>query len=118
MRAFIPALLAAIVFAEETEPTAETPETTETAAEPEVDLTQPQEAGDIGFTYKSNGDDWGEIESLCANGKEQSPIDLNEGAEENSKMEINGYGYMNYPDGKFITHKGNTLQMDFTDGEF
>ena len=33
-------------------------------------------------------------------------------------MEINGYGYMNYPDGKFITHKGHTLQMDFTDGEF
>ena len=33
-------------------------------------------------------------------------------------MEINGYGYMNYPDGKFITHMGNTLQMDFTDGEF
>ena len=33
-------------------------------------------------------------------------------------MEINGYGYMNYPDGKFMTLKDHTLQMDFTDGEF
>ena len=33
-------------------------------------------------------------------------------------MEINGYGYMNYPDGKFMTLKEDSLQMDFTDGEF
>ena len=104
MRAFLKglALAAATVFAQETEPTS---------------VTEPQQAGRE-WNYKTNGDDWGEINALCANGKEQSPIDLNEGATENDKMEINGYGYMNYPDGKFITHKGDTLQMDFTDGEF
>jgi len=33
-------------------------------------------------------------------------------------MEINGYGYMNYLNGKFITKNDHTLHMDFTDGEF
>lgn len=33
-------------------------------------------------------------------------------------MEINGYGYMNYPDGKFMTLTDHNLQMDLTDGEF
>ena len=33
-------------------------------------------------------------------------------------MEINGYGYMNYPDGKFLLLEQDTIKMDFTDGEF
>ena len=33
-------------------------------------------------------------------------------------MEINGYGYMNYPEGRFITKTDDTLVMDFNDGEF
>ena len=96
MRAFLKgvALAAASVFAQESVPA--------------TDVTEPQQSGRE-WNYKSNGDDWGETYALCSNGKEQSPIDLNEGATENDKMEINGYGYMNYPDGKFITHKGDTL---------
>ena len=73
---------------------------------------------DQGPNYKENGADWGTYEPFCDIGKEQSPIDLNAGAVDNDKMEINGYGYMNYPDGKFIELKDDTLQMDFTDGEF
>ena len=76
------------------------------------------ESADYSWGYKENGRDWGSIEPFCGIGKEQSPIDLNEGAEENDKMEINAHGYMNYPDGKFITLNEHGLQMDFTDGEF
>ena len=33
-------------------------------------------------------------------------------------MEINGYGYQNYPDGKTIMLTDHSLKMDFNDGEF
>ena len=68
--------------------------------------------------YKELGADWPSIAPFCGVGKEQSPIDLNDGAEPNEKMEINGYGYMNYPTGKFITLTDHNLLMNFTDGEF
>ena len=80
MRAFVPALLATVTY-----------------------------AASGTFDYKLNGADWGETSPLCGQGKEQSPVDLNDGAESNSAMEINGYGYQNYSEGKFITHKGSTL---------
>lgn len=56
MRAFLKgvALAAASVFAQETVPT---------------DVTEPQQAGQD-WSYKSNGDDWGETYALCSNGKE------------------------------------------------
>ena len=55
------------------------------------------------WNYKASGDDWGDIELFCYIGSEQSPINVSkEEAEANSEMEINGYGYMNYPDGKFL----------------
>ena len=44
--------------------------------------------------YEQNGADWGD---LCANGKEQSPIDLTVGgAIENGKMEITGFNYFDF----------------------
>ena len=43
------------------------------------------------YNYKQNGADWGD---LCANGKEQSPIDLTEaGATKNGKMSLTGFNY-------------------------
>ena len=54
MRDFFAALLAATVFAEETD----------------IDsATEPSEAGHD-YSYKTNGSDWGDINSLCANGSE------------------------------------------------
>ena len=71
------------------------------------------------WNYKANGDDWEEIEPFCGIGSEQSPINISkEEAVSNSDMEINGYGYMNYPDGKFLLLEQDTIKMDFTDGEF
>ena len=44
--------------------------------------------------YTQNGANWGD---LCANGKEQSPIDLTVGgAIENGKMEITGFNYFDF----------------------
>ena len=122
MRALLAAaLLAALCNAQdETEPT-EIEDTTETGetGEPEAAGAGGEtHGGDHTYSYKENGADWGSYESFCDIGKEQSPVDLNEGAVSNDKMEINGYGYMNYPDGKFMTLTSHSLQMDFTDGEF
>ena len=123
MRALLAAaLFAALYNAQDTEPAeaeeepADAGETGETGA-PDAG-TAGEDAGHHSYNYKENGADWGAFEPFCDIGVEQSPIDLNAGSVNNDKMEINGYGYMNYPDGKFMTLTEHSLQMDFTDGEF
>ena len=52
--------------------------------------------------YRRQGKDWGykgdgKDEALCRFGKEQSPIDLTfEQIDVSDKMEINGYGYVDF----------------------
>ena len=75
------------------------------------------------YTYDQNGADWGETYNLCANGDEQSPIDLfTEGTDGSSDMELNGYGYKD-----FSIEVGNDSGLDrsqakvfspVADGEF
>ena len=51
-------------------------------------------------SYKQKGRDWAETvddAELCGKGREQSPIDLTlEQIEVSDKMEINGYGYVDF----------------------
>jgi len=79
--------------------------------------------------YEQNGADWG---GLCANGKEQSPIDLTEGgATLNGKMEIVGFNYYDFKvnsgfDSGDVTYTtpfdndtlrlGTELELTFADG--
>ena len=52
-----------------------------------------------GIDYTQNGSNWGETYPLCANGAEQSPIDLTVlDATSNPNMALNGYGYANSGD--------------------
>ena len=52
------------------------------------------------YNYWKQGRDWADLypgADLCRDGKEQSPIDLNlEEIMVTDKMEINGYGYVDF----------------------
>ena len=50
------------------------------------------------FNYRRGTKDWGNLWPLCANGKEQSPINLTKDFERNTRAEnsvFSGYGYQN-----------------------
>jgi carbonic anhydrase len=77
------------------------------------------------FDYKQNGADWGNNNPLCKFGVEQSPIDLTQsGAETAEDMQLNGYGYKDYPtqtvfrtDHTIVANVGEgEFQLDFHDG--
>lgn len=73
------------------------------------------------FNYWNQGRDWADLypgADLCRDGKEQSPIDLNlEEIMVTDKMEINGYGYVD-----FVTTKQMIalpcLEIPVDEGEF
>lgn len=71
-----------------------------------------------GTDYTQMGANWGETYPLCANGAEQSPIDLTVGgASSNEMMQINGYGYAN--DGDVDRAKlVDSVYVGYTGGEF
>lgn len=53
-------------------------------------------AAEGNYNYNTNGADWGSVNALCADGKEQSPIDLKVGATTNEDIELVGYNYFDF----------------------
>ena len=72
------------------------------------------------FDYNDLGASWGEVAALCEYGKEQSPINLSKsGVEWSDKMQLNGFGYKDYPSGKFAERSDHTIVVNgVADGEF
>ena len=49
------------------------------------------------FDWKKNGADWGQNFTLCANGKNQSPIDLKDSeVVESDTLRVKGFEYPNF----------------------
>ena len=78
-----------------------------------------------GTDYTQNGANWGETYPLCANGVEQSPIDLAvSAATANSVMALDGYGYANsgnidrakLADSVYVGYTGGEFVKKFADG--
>ena len=72
-------------------------------------------------SYLNMGEDWSETvegADLCSTGLLQSPIDLNNvGNTDATNMELNGYGYLDYP----ATREDFTLptyMTHYSNGEF
>ena len=70
------------------------------------------------LNYTTGGATWGDHYPLCANGKEQSPLDLFiEGATVKQDMELKGYAYENMNVAKEIRNP-NSIVTTLNSGEF
>ena len=74
---------------------------------------QVSSSGSAAYDYKLSGSDWGAEYSLCATGKEQSPIDLNDSlAKKSDTIALRGFNYPNYISQTLNRNTANTLPTD------